>query len=75
MAQQTEHIVDTNKMMTAVEWLQSLHKKGILIEKSFEMAKAMEKEQIINSYISGDLMEGRANLIDAEQHYNETYNK
>ncbi len=34
-----------------------------------------EKEQIINSYISGDLMEGRANLIDAEQYYNQTYNQ
>jgi hypothetical protein len=42
-------------------------------EKIKEQAKAMEKEQIINSYISGDLMEGRANLIDAEQYYNETY--
>jgi hypothetical protein len=34
-----------------------------------------EKEQIINSYISGDLMEGRANLIDAEEYYNQTYEK
>ena len=44
-------------------------------EKIKEQAKAMEKEQIINSYISGDLMEGRANLIDAEQYYNQTYNQ
>jgi len=35
-----------SKQQTAVEWLQSLHKKGILIEKSFEMAKEMEKEQL-----------------------------
>jgi hypothetical protein len=78
MAQQTEHIGYTNKMMTAVEWLQSLHKKGILIEKSFEMAKEMEKEQIIDfamqmhkidcSKTGTDIL-----LNEAELYYTETY--
>jgi hypothetical protein len=75
MAQQTEHIVDTNKMMTAVEWLQSLHKKGILIEKSFEMAKAMEKEQM---HKCASFWRGKENEIEKpmfEIYYNETYNK
>ena len=66
---------------TAVEWLLKKieNKNGKEFSSYYtefiEQAKAMEKEQIINSYISGDLMEGRANLIDAEQYYNQTYNK
>ncbi len=59
---------------TAVEWLQSLHKKGILIEKSFEMAKEMEKEQIKDAFKHGELLPLFDNL-NAEQYYNETYNK
>ena len=31
---------------TAVEWLQYLHKEGILIKKSFEIAKEMEKDMM-----------------------------
>jgi hypothetical protein len=31
---------------TAVEWLEYLYKHGILIPKSFEMAKQKEKEQM-----------------------------
>jgi hypothetical protein len=65
---------------TAVEWLinwvntnQYVISNELL--ETFEKAKAMEKEQIVNAYKSGDLMEGRANLSDAEQYYNETYNK
>jgi hypothetical protein len=68
----------SESQQTAVEWLQSLHKKGILIEKSFEMAKAMEKEQIIDA--ANDVLAqqdstyyGTPNL--GEQYYNETYNK
>ena len=62
---------------TAVEWLQSLHKKGILIEKSFEMAKAMEKEQIIKAvdrgFDEGCKFPEDISLNNAEQYYNETY--
>jgi hypothetical protein len=59
---------------TAVEWLQSLHKKGILIAKSFEMAKEMEKEQIEEAFKHGELPKLFDNL-SAELYYNETYNK
>jgi transposase InsO family protein len=38
-------------------------------------AKKKEKKQIINAYYEGDWMEGRASLDDAEQYYNETYEK
>jgi hypothetical protein len=62
---------------TAVEWLQSLHKKGILIEKSFKMAKAMEKEQIIKAvdrgFDEGCKFPEDISLNNAEQYYNETY--
>jgi len=47
--------------------------KLIEINKFIKQAKAMEKEQIVKAYISADLMEGRANLSDAEQYYNQTY--
>jgi predicted RNA-binding protein len=65
---------------TAVEWLHHLYKEGILIQKSFEMAKAMEKEQIIDfamqmhkidcSKTGTDIL-----LNEAELYYNEIYNK
>jgi hypothetical protein len=62
---------------TAVEWLERLFKEGILIKKSFEIAKQKEKEQIIHSF-----NEGMSNSVDyfgngadeAEQYYKETYN-
>jgi len=69
---------------TAVEWLENefLFSKedngkieigqqlfDILITK----AKQMEKEQIINAYIDGEHQQGFEN--EAEQYYNETYNK
>jgi len=58
---------------TAVEWLQSLHKKGILIEKSFEMAKEMEKEQILNA--CQHFADYPFDEDDVKQYYTETYNK
>ena len=58
---------------TAVEWLQSLHKKGILIEKSFEMAKEMEKEQILNSCDA--FADYPFDENDIQEYYNETYKK
>jgi hypothetical protein len=71
---------------TAVEWLHHLHKKGILIEKSFEMAKEMEKEQHSETFIQGvkwmqyqrDLVNGGAEYWDKEpsyflKYYTETY--
>jgi hypothetical protein len=87
MAQQTEHIVDINKMMTAVQWFfkwfndnqEATHKQ---YAKAFEQAKAMEKEQIIvcwNVAHQAGRFEGKGiaeeNWQTFEQYYNETYNK
>jgi hypothetical protein len=60
---------------TAVEWLQSLHKKGILIEKSFEMAKAMEKEQIMRANVDGYNEAEKHGETSAEEYYYEKYTK
>jgi hypothetical protein len=34
------------KQQTSVDWLEMLHKQGILINKSFEIAKEIEKQQM-----------------------------
>ena len=60
---------------TAVEWLEDQYIKhsGNLLEmgKSFEQAKEMEKEQIMDAYRTGWI-----NYLpdkDSEQYYNETF--
>lgn len=97
MAQQTDHIGDTNKMVTAVEWLvEQIFPFGVEVKFKFDaiqQAKAMEKEQIIKainevsennvkyvnmiiaswSQIEGELF--MHNTKQAEQYYNETFNK
>jgi hypothetical protein len=74
--------------MTAVEWLieklsyttsdGTIISHHFIINKLVEQAKEMEKEQIVNARINGD-MNSRciANLAKekAEQYYNETFNK
>ena len=52
---------------TAVEWLieQIVNHNGVN-SKTFEKAKAMEREQIIEAYNNGDLR-------SADLYYNETY--
>lgn len=92
MAQQTDHIgdvnkmvehhiVDTNKMITSVEWLmeniQKVHKMDWDIV--FIQAKAMEKEQIMNAYSDG-VFDGTLtdefyedSKVSGEQYYNQTY--
>jgi hypothetical protein len=99
MAQQTDHIgdvnkmvehhiVDTNKMITAVEWLlyeqfklnmtKGLTKSQYLArrKKNEEQAKAMEKEQITQAHLLGLLSPIEIEATkQAEQYYNETYNK
>ena len=59
---------------TAVEWLidiliteNEVNLKGENF-KLFEMAKAMEKEQIINSWNDSHI-----SMMSAEQYYNETF--
>jgi hypothetical protein len=71
MAQQTEN-------MTAVEWFY----QRILaehIKEVFKQAKAMEKEQIVKAlergFDEGCKFPEDISLNNAEQYYNETYNK
>jgi hypothetical protein len=70
--------------ITAIEWLedQYIKQSGNLLEmgKAFEQAKAMEKEQIIESWDNGydkgtrDRIEKISNPVgNAEQYYNETF--
>lgn len=63
---------------TAVEWLLERFNDGTLIPKSFEIAKAMEKEQIVDAYRDGrsDQQSERSTLWynrNAEYYYNESY--
>lgn len=64
---------------TAVEWLQealSIHftfEQQMQFEGLFQQAKEMEKEQIMNAYIEGDVNGIMDNEIRAEQYYNETF--
>lgn len=67
---------------TPVEWLEKELNairldvdKNVLkfIDKSFEIAKEMEKQQIIYAYIEGYSAEEYN--ADSQQYYNETFNK
>jgi hypothetical protein len=83
--QQTgHHIVDANKMITAVDWLvnQIFAKHGLFIyDKVIQEAKAIEKEHIIIAH--GTKSNGRLKNdgqfiiteVTGEQYYNEIYNK
>jgi len=80
-----DHIVETNKMVTAVEWLleqlenvdyNPLEKGGYDTAKKriIEQAKAMEKEQMLGFYL--DRIYAHKELREEfEQYYKETYNK
>lgn len=59
---------------TAVEWLalRYHHRQGYLSQEDIEQAKQMEREQIVNAYSSDRFP---CSDDDAEQYYNETYNK
>jgi hypothetical protein len=60
---------------TAVEWLQYLHKEGILIKKSFEIAKEMEKDQM---HKCASFWRSKENEIEKNMFqiwYDETYKK
>ena len=59
-----------SKQQTAVEFLEKLWKQEILFPYSFTMAKEMEKQQIIEAYLSDRFP---CSDEDAEEYYNETY--
>ena len=60
---------------TAVEWLvEFIQDHCIRIdEKVIEKAKAMEKEQIMESWKHGNLPTFLGRVLTAEEYYNETY--
>lgn len=70
------------KKQTAVEWLEEQLNpdlktmQGHIIQDLIEQALAMEKQQIINSHLTGLIhpLEMEATK-QAEQYYNETYGK
>ena len=76
-----DHIVDTNKMVTAVEWLFNDYvDKGVITIEAIDKALKMEKEQIINAVnqkIFGDItFTGSDEVITkGENYYNQIYNK
>jgi len=56
---------------TAVEWLEDrILKPPFNIVKVFEQAKEMEKQQIIDAYETSHI-----SMMNAEQYYNEKFNK
>jgi hypothetical protein len=66
--------------MTAVEWLQEAlsltFEQEMQFEGLFQQSKEMEKQQIIDAYVNGDIDAGiyAATKKNAEQYYNETFN-
>ncbi len=61
------------KQQTAVEWLEYKLLTEGLDDEFIKQAKQMEKLQITKAYSEGLFSE--AQWRDAEQYYNETYNK
>ena len=90
MTQVTDHIVDANKMLTAVEWLiwelidSGLFEGNVMPNSMlFKNAKQIEKEQMIefaeeyNMYLLKCKKGIRGSVVEmsAEQYYNETFKK
>jgi hypothetical protein len=63
---------------TAVEWLieeLTLNEPPKWVQEIIEKAKEMEKDQIIKTWYDCKLSIIERNPTDAEQYYNETFNK
>ena len=63
---------------TAVEYLIEQLMERDFIKKNYEIieqTKAMEKEQIMESWKHGNLPTFLGRVLTAEEYYNETYNK
>lgn len=76
----TNKMIETNKTMTAVEWLfQKLwdtQKDKFTWHSIFEQSKEMEKQQIIDAFWNGDntdCISEQNSKEFAEQYYKETY--
>ena len=74
--------MNNNKQQTAVEWLQEKLNKILIdnqiqqTEHLFDQAKELEKKHIIDAHLTGLIhpLEMEATK-QAEQYYNETFNK
>jgi hypothetical protein len=67
-----------NNKMTALDWMvEQLRMQTSLYTKEeiISIARGMGKQEIIDAFFSGDKFEGRAELADGEQYYNETFKK
>lgn len=79
MQKQTDHIGNTNKMVTAVEWLiEKISTQGTLYSSDISQAKKIEREYLIEFYIKGcedtyGMDEGHNDRNDAEYYYNKTF--
>ena len=70
-----------NKQQTAVEWLFNNLKSHFehdgdlleVVQMSFNQAKEIEKEQIMNAHIESGARLGDISIESAEQYYNETF--
>jgi hypothetical protein len=65
---------------TAIDWLQMQLKENMLtsakeLDKLFEQAKEMEKQQIIDSYKQGQIDSIPIRETDAEQYFNLIFNQ
>ena len=74
---QTDHIADTGKKVTSVEWLEerlnlSFGDELKPLRGFFVIAKEMEKQQIINACNQIEVFEADHEL-PGEQYYKETY--
>ena len=71
--------MENYKKQTAVEWLiESMllsHEQRMQFEGLFQQAKAMEKEQIIQTYWEAYKEGQYSGDRTAEEYYNKTYNK
>jgi hypothetical protein len=68
----------SNKKQTAVEWLidtmtNSVGMEQPDIDRVFEQAKELEKQQIIDAYCEGRWSVINKNIISYEQYYTQTY--
>jgi hypothetical protein len=80
---QTDHIVEANKMITAVEWVVEQFEKYYVFRDLkntivYQQAKVIEKEHIVDAHIEGQRVfdnypHTQWTTDQAEQYYNETF--
>ena len=71
MSIKQDHIGDANKMVSSIDWLQTIELERDLTLADWNKAKAMHRVEIIESYASGSNDRLR-NTINTN-YYNETF--